>query len=391
MEPCARCLRLRLGCSYDHAKTESKAALRSKILSLEQQLRESNTLVASLREEAGGLASEGGSSRSSQKILGCGDSSASILRPLNGIYGDDQRPPSKGPGVDTPYPDSDVDTSSAISSNPLADSPVLLSSAASSSAHGCSSTKSSVAYSNTSGQPLSIATWLQSDFASLRDAHSRADEGASLPNLTNPWDTQDPQMDKWTNMGWLKSYTREFVSSVLSWDAIPLCVAGQERFLGDFDSDQMQFCSSALVYSLLALASKLQEQEVQQRPEHLSHQLPHQLADGRTAIPASDYLYEQACTQLWDNGVTVLPDMQAIGTLALYQANFGSVAKGQVLANEYAAAIADLCLRDSARDSSSDYDLVRTSTYCGAVSLLRYDSDPILSPATHLKEKNGGH
>lgn len=70
--------------------------------------------------------------------------------------------------------------------------------------------------------------------------------------------------------------------------------------------------------------------------------------------------------------VDTLPNIQAIGVLALYEASFGQEARAAKLADEYASAIADLCFSEPTPQPGSDYNQARADTYRGAISLRRY-------------------
>jgi hypothetical protein len=88
---------------------------------------------------------------------------------------------------------------------------------------------------------------------------------------------------------------------------------------------------------------------------------------------ASDYFFQESSAYLWNGkSALTLPDIQAIGVLALYHANFGPDSKAQALADEYVVAIADLCLNEPTPEPSDDYRNVRIDTYRGAVILQRF-------------------
>jgi hypothetical protein len=176
----------------------------------------------------------------------------------------------------------------------------------------------------------------------------------------------DPNLDHWTKSGWPKVYVRKLVDSVLEWDGMLFCLLWKDLFHKDFEKGGTQYCSSALVNALLALATRIKDEGPIMNQ---SLDFPQQRLNKN-----SDRFSTEAISLLSENGrrPNNLADIQALGVLALYKASCDREDETQRLASEFAAAIADLCLReDSAQLKDSSYERVRVDAYCGAISLLR--------------------
>jgi hypothetical protein len=177
-----------------------------------------------------------------------------------------------------------------------------------------------------------------------------------------------PAIDSWTNSGWPKAHVQALVDDILGWDGMLFCGVWRDLFLQDFEQDGTRFCSSSLVNALLALATRSRESG-QTANQSLDSQ-PHPVNTN------SDGFFAEATALLPKRGgrPTSLADIQALGLLALYEASAGREDRAQGLADEFVASIIDLCLHERSLVSTGrSYQLARTSTYCGALSLLRYE------------------
>ncbi|UNI14797.1 hypothetical protein JDV02_001392 [Purpureocillium takamizusanense] len=207
---------------------------------------------------------------------------------------------------------------------------------------------------------------------------SSAGSVTSLPSTSG--DENLRSAAPWTRTGWSVAKVRDHLQSLLTWDYLPFCLLCRDPFLQDFASGEGRYCSRALVNSLLALSMRIVG-----KPHHPHSQRHHQekqdplvtVADGGS--PSSDWSDSQA---LFDEAEALvsgqgrpgsLPDIQALGMLALYQVSCGREAEAGELAETFAAAMTDLCLQEplSADNHDSQDALVRATTYCGAVSLVR--------------------
>lgn len=189
------------------------------------------------------------------------------------------------------------------------------------------------------------------------------------------------QPDRWTRTGWTVAAVRELLDALLTWDYLPFCLMCRDPFLKDYCSGSTQYCSSALVNALLALATRV----VHENNDETG-------SPGQGFVSGSATFFEQADTIIHRNGPPMnLPDIQAIGILSLYQISCGRETEAQALAESFAARVADLCHRESpAGAEAAEYVKVRATSYCGAVSLVRYVVDAPGCPFTSLRGP-GGH
>lgn len=183
----------------------------------------------------------------------------------------------------------------------------------------------------------------------------------------NGFGPPNPNIDPWTKSGWPKSHVRELVDFVLEWDGMLFCLLWKDLFHRDFENGGTQYCSAALVNALLALTMRIKQQDPRMNQQvDFSHQRLNTSSDG---------FFADAMKLLPSNGGRPknLADIQALGMLALYEASSDREAETQKLANEFAAAITELCLHEVPTQlKGTGYERVRAYTYCGAISLLRY-------------------
>lgn len=177
----------------------------------------------------------------------------------------------------------------------------------------------------------------------------------------------NPNVDPWTKSGWPKSRVRELVDFVLERDGMLSCLLWKDLFHRDFENGGTQYCSAALVNALLALATRIKQEDV---GVNQSLEFSQQRLNTR-----SDGFFAAALNLLPKNGgrPNNLADVQALGILALYEASSDREAEMQKLADEFATAMTDLCLHEVSSQLKADsYGRVRANTYCGSISLLRY-------------------
>lgn len=129
---------------------------------------------------------------------------------------------------------------------------------------------------------------------------------------------------------------RHLLDALLTWDYLPFCLLCKDSFLRDYHGGSARYCSSAPVNALLALATRVLNEN-----------------DG-SALSSS------------------LSDIQAFGILSLYQISCGRAPEAQELAEAFASSITDLCSREPLAGTRDEYARARATTYCGAISLIRY-------------------
>lgn len=348
-------------CVYDNGGIVSKASLRAEIQDLKGQLEEADALLDALKTDP----TRTGLNDAANIIirgLDRGDSRGSIVKRLNGIdeKGNDFVPslPQES-SCSTVGADSAVEITDVVPPKSLtkdSSRPTTLSRPTSRGTDSDDTSSAGSVGSGTSyGSPASVTSHRL--FAS-----STAADNAEL-SLTSPVvQSPSPPQDTWTSSGWTKQYIMGLITSVLEWDALPLCRVNKGLLLKDFESGARQYCSSALVNALLAIATRLVE-ESDKQSEVLSD----------TSTSTSETFVRESSAHLHGEGPTIdtLPNIQAVGVLALYEASFGQDARASKLADEYAAAIADLCFSEPTPVPGSDYDQVRTDAYHGAISLRR--------------------
>lgn len=367
--------------------------MRDRIQQLQQHLHEAETLLDALRSEAKTTATAGDLSGYIIESLRRGDSRASIIGTVTGFHENNNNNNPLHPTDDdtvtlglssglysTRNPTSETSSSSSPSAGPTPDSqharpsssdqipPYALKTDAGASG--------SPAYPVTTSSDGVVAQHLVPAFGAEADA--------SLPDFRGQRDFSDSQSTALNTTRWMKSRAWELVSPVLSWDAIPLCVVNKEQFKSDFSS-QRQFCSPALSSTLLALAAKLRGQESRWGQHGQGSSLGQETPREEGLNTTSGFFLQESGACLWNDKKSVLslPDIQAIGVLALYYANFGDDSKAQALADEYVVAIADLCLSEPAPEPGSDYCNVRIDTYRGAVILQRFVCPSTSSKCRH--------
>lgn len=166
--------------------------------------------------------------------------------------------------------------------------------------------------------------------------------------------------DMWTQIGWTKAHIRHLIDVIFTWDYLPFSLFCYDHFLHSFYSDSRRFCSSALVCALLALASRIVNED----------------KDDHKILPSgwigSRIFFDKATEKLQQSSPKTLPDTQAIGILSLYHLRCGQEIKAQECSDAFVATIAEVCVHEPLMYKDKEqYTMVRDTTYCGAVSLSR--------------------
>ncbi|KAJ6436317.1 nitrate assimilation regulatory protein nirA [Purpureocillium lavendulum] len=221
------------------------------------------------------------------------------------------------------------------------------------------------------------------------EANFPVTRGSALGSVSlpppSPGRGKEQRVDPWTRTGWAVAMIREQLHSLLMADYLPFCLLCEDVFLKDLATGEGRYCSPALVNSLLALASRTWNEHQHPHPNQRQQEQPnyHDVSD--VGSPPSGWWYSQA---LFDEAEALisdksppdtLPDIQTLGMLALYHVSCGRDAEAYELAGSFAAAIAELCLREPLAEDEQDeqYAQVRATTYCGAQSLVRYDKQDL--------------
>lgn len=191
----------------------------------------------------------------------------------------------------------------------------------------------------------------------------------SLP--APPLDAYSSQshLDIWTRTGWTKAHIRHLFDAILTWDLLPFCFIPKDLFMRDYHSGSDEFCSSALVHALLALATRIVNEN----------------NDDITVLPAgwfgSRFFFREAEANIQRCGPSnSLPNIQALGILSLYQIRCGRESEAQRLAKGFVTGMTELCRHEPLVGKDKQYARVRAATHCGAVSLTRYAIQEQLLP-----------
>ncbi|KAK3389821.1 nitrate assimilation regulatory protein nirA [Podospora didyma] len=173
-----------------------------------------------------------------------------------------------------------------------------------------------------------------------------------------------PHVDTWTRTGWTRAHIRHLVDALLTWDFLPFCLFSKDLFLQDYHTESTQFCSAGLVHAVLALATRL----INEADDDDAGLLP-------SGWLGSNLFFDAAAAMVLDTGpVHSLPDIQAVGVLALYHIRCGREAEAQKLTEIFVSRITVLCQRDApfaGNGEDEQYARSRATTYCGAITLAR--------------------
>ncbi|KAL7903641.1 hypothetical protein GGI35DRAFT_465641 [Trichoderma velutinum] len=187
---------------------------------------------------------------------------------------------------------------------------------------------------------------------------------ASLPSSSASGDTAKTRTDNWMMLGLDSTYVRQLINFSTTWDCLPFCLICKVPFLQAYDTGSSDFCSTALVNALIALAIRVTTE-----------------TENETGLSPANGIRSK---QFFDNAERFLgngkqpnhlPDIQAVGIMSIYKITCGGIKEAQTLAQLLWSGITDLCNRHPPEEENdTQYVLARTTTYCGAVSLIRYQT-----------------
>lgn len=168
------------------------------------------------------------------------------------------------------------------------------------------------------------------------------------------------EADTWTQTGWTKAHIRHVFDALLTWDCLAFCFLCKDLFLRDYESGSTQFCSSALVNAMLALACRLINE-----------------TDDDDILPTgwmgSKHFFTEAKALIEDEELSEsLPNIQAFGILSLYEIRCGREAEAWELAELFLSKMTELRHETRGKgQEQNDYVKSRDSSYCQSVSLIR--------------------
>lgn len=185
----------------------------------------------------------------------------------------------------------------------------------------------------------------------------------SLPPLPLDSCMSHSPADTWTRTGWTMAHLRHLFDALFTWDYLTFSLLCYDLFLQDFYTGSTRFCSSTLVHAILAMATRLVNED----------------DDDSGILPSgwfgSVIFSDEAESEVQEGRqIDRLPDIQALGILSLYRIRCGQEAKAQKLVEAFSTSITKLCQRKPllGDEVGDQYARVRATTYCGAISLTRY-------------------
>ncbi|TQW12218.1 nitrogen assimilation transcription factor nirA [Cordyceps javanica] len=166
---------------------------------------------------------------------------------------------------------------------------------------------------------------------------------------------------------WPQARVLRVLDNVLQWDCVTFCLIDRERFKLDFQTGSGTYCTPALVDALLALSVVVFRDNVVD-----------QVANRGAEKPAWDIFsatLANEAIQTLHRGTWLpetVPDIQAIGVLALYCACHGWEDETRNFAMDFAEAIRKHCVQNvGVACAPTTARRAAASTYCGAISLNR--------------------
>ncbi|KAJ6789472.1 hypothetical protein PWT90_00273 [Aphanocladium album] len=166
---------------------------------------------------------------------------------------------------------------------------------------------------------------------------------------------------------WPPARVLRVLDNILQWDCVAFCLIDKERFKLDFQTGSRNYCSPVLVDALLALSAIV-----------FRHNIIDEVANRETEKPAWDVF----SATLANEAIQVLhratwlpetmPDIQALGVLALYCACQCWKDESYNFAMNFAKATRKYCtVNTNAVNLLTNSRPNIASTYCGAISMNR--------------------
>ncbi|KAK1754718.1 fungal transcriptional regulatory protein [Echria macrotheca] len=324
--PCARCDEAGESCEYDHIRRESKGELRAETVRLRRDTAESDTLLRA-------VASIVDPYMCRRVLQGLMDGTITRQAVLQEFYQESDSGGSTGPSPG----------SAQSGSGPL---------------HSASTSSFGQLRSWKSCRP----NIHNIDPSAGKDVEKLKLRGTilSLPPLPLDAYSSHAQTDTWTRTGWTKAHLRHLIDALRTWDYLPFCLFSEELFMRDYDSGATQYCSSALVHAILALATRLINESSDD-----TGLLPSGWKRSRVFLDEANGMLQTV------RRLEGLPDIQALGMLSLYHLRCGRENEAHEVAKAFATSIRDLLVNSPTAGGDQDYMRVRNITYCGAVTLTR--------------------
>lgn len=197
---------------------------------------------------------------------------------------------------------------------------------------------------------------------------SSAQEGSTSPmssQPTPPTILSTPETRLRANLGYYRSRLPQLLDTVLARDCLSFCPINRDDFTRNFESGFGQHCSSALLDSLLAIATLLAREKLAD--------IDASLVGENQPEDLGDTFAQEAIASLY-NGDGLphrIADIQALGILALYCLSCGKMKDGLGFAGDYGAAVTQQWATKQAEPTAADRQAY-ANLYCAAVSFNRY-------------------
>jgi hypothetical protein len=172
---------------------------------------------------------------------------------------------------------------------------------------------------------------------------------------------------------WEVSLMEQLFHYVLDENFMPLGILSKTRFLHDYVSGKQVYCSPALINAVLALTCQMVSVQV---PEFILFNIQPTI---------NEIFFFRAQAQLLHLGLSPpslaqLPEIQAIGFLALHEFANGHHRQARQFAEAFLDSSIQLCRQLKEDDIEDiDYAMTKSETFCSAVSLLRYVRCDVIS------------
>lgn len=168
-------------------------------------------------------------------------------------------------------------------------------------------------------------------------------------------------------MDWPQARVLLILDKILQWDCAAFCLIDHDQFKLDLQTGSTNYCSPALVDALLALSAVV-----------FRHDATNTVGNRERRNPAWDVLSStlaNEATQTLHRGTWLpeaIPDIQALGVLALYCACNLWQDESWKFAMNFQEAIRKYCLQNADSDSAlTSARRITASTYCGAIPMNR--------------------
>ncbi|KGQ10183.1 Conidial development protein fluffy [Beauveria bassiana D1-5] len=218
-------------------------------------------------------------------------------------------------------------------------------------------------YTNSEDSEFSIIPSIESSASQESVSTSGAEDYSDSSASPRPTPYASPHLD------WSQARVLRVLDNILQWDCVAFCLIDRERFKLDLQTGETTYCAPALVNALLALSAVV-----------FRHNIIEEVANRETGKPAWDVLSATLAGEAihtLHRGTWLpetIPEIQALGVLALYCACNSWKEESRNFAMEFAEAIRKFCVQNANLGSEpTSTRRITASTYCGAISLNRYN------------------